>query len=151
MKKFILFILGLVIVAGLVRVSFKLPAVQDFALDRTAGVFVQRAATPLPESESLRVYVCGSASPLGATDQAQACIAVLTPDHFYVVDSGAGSTNNLSGGNLPMDRLQGVFLTHFHSDHIAELYEVNLSSWVQVARCRLKGMALVVLMKSQTQ
>ena len=64
MKKFILFILGLVIVAGLVRVSFKLPAVQDFTLDRTAGVFVQRAATPLPELESLRVYVCGSASPL---------------------------------------------------------------------------------------
>ena len=30
-----------------------------------------------------------------------------------------------------MNRLQGILLTHFHSDHIAEIYEVNLNSWVQ--------------------
>ncbi|MEL0218330.1 MAG: MBL fold metallo-hydrolase, partial [Gammaproteobacteria bacterium] len=28
-------------------------------------------------------------------------------------------------------RLDGIFLTHFHSDHISEIYEANLSSWVQ--------------------
>jgi ribonuclease Z len=63
--------------------------------------------------------------------QAQACIAVLTPEHFYLIDSGAGSTDNIGRMNLPMSRLQGILLTHFHSDHIAELYEVNLGSWVQ--------------------
>jgi ribonuclease Z len=30
-----------------------------------------------------------------------------------------------------MNRLQGLLLTHFHSDHIAEIYEVNLASWIQ--------------------
>ena len=29
-----------------------------------------------------------------------------------------------------MERLEAVFLTHFHSDHIAALPEFNLNSWV---------------------
>jgi len=62
--------------------------------------------------------------------QAQACIAVVTPEHFYLIDSGAGSTDNINLLGLPMTRLDGMLLTHFHSDHIAEIYEVNLASWV---------------------
>ena len=89
-----------------------------------------RGAQGLPASESLRVFVCGSASPLG-TGQAQACIAVVTPEHFYLIDSGAGSTTNIALLNLPTDRLDGILVSHFHSDHIAEIYEVNLNSWVR--------------------
>jgi ribonuclease Z len=29
-----------------------------------------------------------------------------------------------------MERLEGLFITHFHSDHIAEIYEFNINSWV---------------------
>ena len=32
-------------------------------------------------------------------------------------------------GRLPLERLEAVFLTHFHSDHIAALPEFNLFSW----------------------
>jgi ribonuclease Z len=63
--------------------------------------------------------------------QAQACIAVVTPEHFFLIDSGAGSTDNISRLGLPTSQLDGLLLTHFHSDHIAEIYEVNLNSWVQ--------------------
>ena len=131
MKRTIIVVVSLLVLAGFGRLSLKLPALQNLALDVMGQGFVQQAARPLPESQSLRVFVCGSASPLGATDQAQACIAVLTPEHFYVIDSGAGSTRNISGAGLPTRRMQGILLTHFHSDHIAELYEVNLGSWVQ--------------------
>jgi ribonuclease Z len=130
MRNFGYTFIALLFVAAFLGLSLKLEVVQDFALDIGAEFQAKRASAPLPESESLRVYVCGSASPLGVTDRAQACIAVLTPDHFYVIDSGAGSTRNLVAGNLPLNRLQGVFITHFHSDHIAEIYEVNLNSWV---------------------
>ena len=33
-----------------------------------------------------------------------------------------------------MFRLDGIFLTHFHSDHISEIYEANPGSWVEGAR-----------------
>jgi ribonuclease Z len=37
-----------------------------------------------------------------------------------------------------MDRLSGVFLTHFHSDHIAALPGINLSSWIAGAKTSLQ-------------
>jgi len=37
----------------------------------------------------------------------------------------------MAQARLPMARINGVFLTHFHSDHIAALPDVNLASWVQ--------------------
>ncbi len=112
------------------RALIKVPAVQDTLLERGTAAIAKRGSTPFPESDSLRVFVCGSASPLGM-GQAQACIAVITPEHFFLIDSGAGSTNNINRMGLPLNRLDGVLLTHFHSDHIAEIYEVNLASWVQ--------------------
>jgi ribonuclease Z len=132
MKKFLTYlVLVLVVLGGLLRFSLEFDGTQDTTFRQFARVAMTQAARSLPEPESLRAYVCGSASPLGMADQAQACIAVLTPSHFYVVDLGAGALRNISRASLPMSRLQGVFLTHFHSDHIAELYEANLNSWVQ--------------------
>ena len=129
MKKVIIFTLALVFVVGIGRALLLLPAVQDVVLDRATAAIAQRASAGFTESSSLRVFVCGSASPLG-TGQAQACIAVVTPEHFYLIDSGAGSTENINRMALPTERLQGILLTHFHSDHIAEIYEINLGSWV---------------------
>jgi ribonuclease Z len=130
MKKMLTLVLALVAIIGVGRALLTLPAVQDALLERGTAAIAKRGAEPFPESENLRVYVCGSASPLGM-GQAQACIAVITPEHFYLIDTGAGSTDNINRLGFPMDRLQGLLLTHFHSDHIAEMYEVNLASWVQ--------------------
>jgi ribonuclease Z len=129
LKRVFIIILVRAVAAGLGRVLLTLTAVQDELLVRGATAVAERAGTAFPESTSLRVYVCGSASPLGM-GQAQACIAIITPEHFYLIDSGAGSTDNINRLGLPTERLQGLLLTHFHSDHIAEIYEVNLSSWV---------------------
>ena len=119
--------LALLLVVG--RVALEIPAVQDALLARGAAGMALQGDRTQASNDSLRIYVCGSASPLGM-GQAQACIAVVTPDHFYLIDSGAGSTQNINRLRLPTGRLQGLLLTHFHSDHIAEIYEVNLGSWV---------------------
>jgi ribonuclease Z len=129
MKKTLLLVLGLLIIFGIGRGLLKIPALQDTLLERGTAAIAKRGTAPFPESEGLRVFVCGSASPLGM-GQAQACIAVITPQHFFLIDSGAGSTDNINRLGLPTNRLQGLLLTHFHSDHIAEIYEVNLGSWV---------------------
>jgi len=87
--------------------------------------------TAATEFAGLRVVVCGSASPLGNDpDRAQACIAVVTPEHLFLFDVGAGSPQKIQAAQLPINRLTAVFLTHFHSDHIAALPDVNLNSRV---------------------
>ena len=55
---------------------------------------------------------------------------MLAGGHLFLVDVGAGANTNIRLGGLPMDRLKTVFLTHFHSDHIASIPDVNLDSWV---------------------
>jgi ribonuclease Z len=82
------------------------------------------------EFNGLKVTLCGTSSPIPAPGRAQACIAVETPEHLYIVDAGSGSaaTANLSG--VPMGKLRGILITHFHSDHISDIGDFNLNSWV---------------------
>lgn len=80
-------------------------------------------------SASLKVFVCGSSSPLLDLKRAKACIAVLTDSEFFLFDTGSGSGGRLAAGRLPVNRLSGVIFTHFHSDHISDVYNINLTSW----------------------
>jgi ribonuclease Z len=89
------------------------------------------AAAELVAPGALRAMVCGSASPAGVDPKRQqACIAVIAAGRIFVVDVGAGSARNLTRAGLPMERVEAVLLTHFHSDHIGALGDLNLNVWV---------------------
>jgi len=137
MRKLLYCAVALVLaLAAISMFIYNTAAGQDALFVRAAQMLIAPAA-PLPDG--LRVVVCGSASPAGNDpDRAQACIAVLTPEHFFLVDVGARSPQRIAQARLPMGRLDGVLLTHFHSDHIAGLADVNLASWVQGRRSSLK-------------
>lgn len=79
--------------------------------------------------DGLHVGLCGSGSPMPDPTRAGPCTVVLAGRKLFVVDSGAGSTKNLSLMNLPPARVNAVFLTHFHSDHIDGLGELMLQRW----------------------
>lgn len=129
----------LIVVALVVAVATWLlnsAAGQDALFKRAASAVMTQSTD---EFDGLRVVVCGSASPLGNDpERAQACIAVVTPDHFFLFDTGARSPLRISAARLPLGRINGVFLTHYHSDHIAALPDVNLTSWVQGRPTRLQ-------------
>jgi ribonuclease Z len=127
------------VVAGigvLAAILYNTAAGQDALFRRAANMLMGQAPAPL---DGMRVVVCGSASPLGNDpDRAQACIAVITPEHFFLFDVGARSPLRMAQARLPMNRLNAVFLTHFHSDHIASLPDVNLTTWVQGRKTNLE-------------
>lgn len=102
---------------------------QDWLLERAVTIGMKRPAT-LHNYDGLTVFLCGTSSPLPAPGRAQACVAVLAGESLYLVDAGAGSAQVAVIGRLPLERLEAVFLTHFHSDHIAALPEFSLNSWV---------------------
>ena len=84
--------------------------------------------------DNIDVVFCGTASPMGGAGPrgtAQSCVAVFIDDKFFLVDVGARSADKATELGLPMQRLDGVLLTHFHSDHIAALGEMHLASWVR--------------------
>ena len=101
---------------------------QDWLLEKavTAALTDQT-----PESfDGLRVFFCGTSSPIPDPNRAQACVAVFAGESLYLVDSGAGSAQVAALARLPLERLKGVLLTHYHSDHIAALPDFNLNSWI---------------------
>jgi ribonuclease Z len=119
-------------VSALVIVAMRLPAVQDRLVDRAINTLMTdtQDVDALFDENALRVLFCGTSSPLPSADRANACTAVFAAGKFWVVDTGAGSWNNLALWRIPGSRIGAVLLTHFHSDHIAELGEFNLLTWV---------------------
>lgn len=85
----------------------------------------------------LSVFMCGTSSPIATTDRAQACVAVIAGDDMYIFDSGAGSTLNLQREGIDFSRLRGVIITHMHSDHIAEIADLNFRHWLSGQSSRM--------------
>lgn len=79
--------------------------------------------------DGLHIGLCGSGAPIPDPIRAGPCEAVLAGRRLFVIDAGAGGTRNLSLMNLPPARVEAIFLTHFHSDHIDGLGELMLQRW----------------------
>jgi ribonuclease Z len=119
-----------VLLAVVAALALQVPAVQDALLRR---VIAHRMSTPpaaLAGDDALRVLICGTSSPMPHPTRAKACVAVFAGGHFWVVDTGAGAMNRLALWQINPRDIGGVLYTHFHSDHITELGEFNLQTWV---------------------
>jgi ribonuclease Z len=114
-------------VYGALRQSF----VQDWIVDSALTAALTRDRQAFFADDALKVAICGTTGPLVDFRRAKSCHVVIAGGKFYVVDTGPESTEVITAWRLPMERLGGVFLTHFHSDHIGELGEFNLQSWAQ--------------------
>jgi ribonuclease Z len=131
MKKISAWIVGIaVVVAGLGFLGLRMPAVQDALLNRVIEARVNSPWGGASDEDALQLVFCGTGSPMPDKTRGQACVAVIAGEHMFLVDTGAGAAETLSLLRVPMESLEGVLYTHFHSDHISGLYDVTLQSWV---------------------
>ncbi len=79
--------------------------------------------------DGLHVGLCGAGSPMADPLRSGPCVALVAGRDLFVVDTGSGSTRNLLLMNMPPPRVSAVFITHYHSDHIADLGELMLQRW----------------------
>ncbi len=121
---------GVAILAAIIALGiWNTRAGQDWLLEQAASAAMSQPPT-ISEYDGLQVFMCGTSSPIPDPNRAQACVAILAGESLYLVDVGAGSIRTAMLAQLPLERLKAVFLTHFHSDHIAALPDFNLNSWV---------------------
>ena len=131
MKKALVILgLGLALLTATALVMTQTSWGQNILMKRLIATRLLETPIAWDDPDVMRVFVCGSASPLGVSDRAQSCIVVAGGSTFFIVDTGAGSTRNLLRAQVPMQSLTGVLFTHFHSDHISALGDTNLASWV---------------------
>lgn len=128
MKKLLVVVVALI---GLSGTALLLPAVQDRLVDRIIRLRMDTSdRLPLFKDDALRLLVCGSSSPFPSDERARPCLAVIAGGKFYVVDTGPGSWNRMALLRIPGERIGGLLYTHFHSDHIGDIGEFNMQTWV---------------------
>ena len=96
-----------------------------------AALAAAPAAAQTTAGDGLRIILAGTSGPLPVRDRAKPCVAILAGGALYLVDVGPESTENMMSWRLPLSAARAVFLTHLHSDHIGDLGEFNMQSWVQ--------------------
>ena len=114
------------VLAGLALVFQKQVATRllQEMVDRNAG----RDILPsLPDG--LHLALCGTGSPFPDPTRAGPCSAIIAGDRLFIVDAGEGSARTLSYMGIPAGRIEAIFLTHFHSDHIDGLPPLMLQRW----------------------
>jgi ribonuclease Z len=105
------------------------PAVQQGIFDQAARRMTARANTAPLADDALRVAIAGSSAPLPSRARAKASVVVFVGGRFWVVDTGPESVENLVLWGIPLSSIAGVLVTHFHSDHIGDLGELQLQTW----------------------
>ena len=108
-----------------------------YTAQATARMKAPLAGTDLFDAKAMRVVLCGTSAPFPDPLRAKSCTAVIVKGRAFIVDSGSGAVNTLQLMGFPMERISAVFLTHFHSDHIADLGEMKMQTWVAGRTARL--------------
>jgi ribonuclease Z len=80
--------------------------------------------------DGLHLGLCGAGSPLPDPRRSGPCSAIIAGERLFIVDVGSGASRVLSQLRIPQGRIEAIFLTHFHSDHIDGLGELLLQRWV---------------------
>jgi ribonuclease Z len=132
MKRFLLGLVAVIVVLAAVGYAFRGKIVMRLMERTVASNLATDLLRELPDG--LHVALCGAGSPLPDPDRSGPCAAVIAGSRLYVVDAGAGSSRVLSRMRIPQGQIEGVFLTHFHSDHIDGLGELLLQRWVNGSR-----------------
>jgi ribonuclease Z len=121
--------LAVVVILLVAAVLYSVRAPLSTAL---VGRFLERAMSSnlmdtLPDG--LDVVLCGAGGPLPDPKRSGPCVAVIAGDNLVIVDAGTGGARNLNPLGLPIGKVNALFLTHFHSDHIDGLGEMGTLRW----------------------
>lgn len=138
MRRFLLIAAGAIIafaIAGVVAI--RTPSVDMWLFRKIATHIVARPTPVLAKPDELSVLLCGTGTPLPDRERAGPCAMVAAGNRIYVIDAGIGSVQNMLLWRIPLENVKGVLVTHFHSDHIPELGELRLQTWVAGRKTRL--------------
>ena len=80
--------------------------------------------------DEMKVVLLGTGSPIISTSRSKPAQAVLVGDKVFLVDCGAGTVERLVQLGIEPRNVNGVFFTHFHSDHDAGFPDFYVSSWI---------------------
>jgi ribonuclease Z len=81
-------------------------------------------------AQEFRVTLLGTGNPTPSLTRFGPSILIQAGDETLLFDAGRGAAQRLYQLNVPFQKINAVFLTHLHSDHIVGLPDLWLTGWV---------------------
>lgn len=78
----------------------------------------------------MKITLLGTGGPRPDPDRHGPATLVQIGDEHLLFDCGRGVVMQLARAGVPLERLNPVFVTHHHYDHIVDLADVMLSTWL---------------------
>jgi len=79
----------------------------------------------------MEIVFLGTGCPVVSTERYGPAQLILADGAKVLVDCGSGVTQRLVAAGTPGCALDALLLTHLHSDHLVDLYQLIVSSWHQ--------------------
>ena len=76
------------------------------------------------------ITLLGTGGPRPDTARGATSLLIETGTDAILIDAGRGVVRQLAALDVPLPRIDPVLITHHHYDHIGELHDVILSSWL---------------------
>ncbi|MCK6452032.1 MAG: MBL fold metallo-hydrolase [Alphaproteobacteria bacterium] len=79
----------------------------------------------------MRLTLLGTGCPVAHVDRYGPAQVIRHADTAILVDCGSGVTQRLVAAGCPGRQIDALLLTHLHSDHLVDLFQLVISSWHQ--------------------
>ncbi len=73
----------------------------------------------------------GTGCPVVSLERAGPAQLVSLGERHLLIDCGSGVTQRLLAAGVPGRKIDALLLTHLHSDHLVDLFQLVISSWHQ--------------------
>ena len=95
-----------------------------------ASLFAGALNTQANEEADFEVIMLGVGSPPPLMNRFGAGTLVKAGGKYLLIDCGRGVTQRLWQVGVPLGRIDGLFVTHLHSDHVIGIPDLLLTGWL---------------------